>query len=78
MRSPTRAGGSGCRCTWPTRCRTYSIAPSSREAEPRADAGRLSARHEQSEERVHELLELVETPVSLETPVGDGESLDGD
>jgi RNA polymerase primary sigma factor len=31
-----------------------------------------------SEERVHELLELVENPVSLETPVGDGESLYGD
>ena len=28
--------------------------------------------------RVRELLELVETPVSLETPVGDGESLYGD
>jgi RNA polymerase primary sigma factor len=33
---------------------------------------------QQSEERVRELLELVETPVSLETPVGDGESLYGD
>ena len=31
-----------------------------------------------SEERVRELLELVENPVSLETPVGDGESLYGD
>src|SRR5436190_23022102 len=31
-----------------------------------------------SEERVLELLELVENPVSLETPVGDGESLYGD
>jgi RNA polymerase primary sigma factor len=31
-----------------------------------------------TEERVHELLELVENPVSLETPVGDGESLYGD
>src|ERR687884_570142 len=29
-------------------------------------------------ERVQELLELVEDPVSLETPVGDGESLYGD
>ncbi len=28
--------------------------------------------------RVHELLDLVEDPVSLETPVGDGESLYGD
>ena len=27
---------------------------------------------------MHELLELIETPVSLETPVGDGESLYGD
>jgi RNA polymerase primary sigma factor len=33
---------------------------------------------QQTEERVRELLELVETPVSLETPVGDGESLYGD
>jgi len=33
---------------------------------------------QQSEERVLELLELVEIPVSLETPVGDGESLYGD
>jgi RNA polymerase primary sigma factor len=31
-----------------------------------------------TEERVRELLELVEIPVSLETPVGDGESLYGD
>jgi RNA polymerase primary sigma factor len=31
-----------------------------------------------SEDRVHELLDLVEDPVSLETPVGDGESLYGD
>ena len=31
-----------------------------------------------TEERVRELLELVENPVSLETPVGDGESLYGD
>jgi RNA polymerase primary sigma factor len=30
------------------------------------------------EKRVQELLELVEDPVSLETPVGDGESLYGD
>jgi RNA polymerase primary sigma factor len=33
---------------------------------------------QQSEERVLELLELVENPVSLETPVGDGESMYGD
>ncbi|HET7572237.1 MAG TPA: sigma-70 family RNA polymerase sigma factor [Gaiellaceae bacterium] len=32
----------------------------------------------QTEERVRELLELVDDPVSLETPVGDGESLYGD
>ena len=38
----------------------------------------LAAEAQQSEERVHELLELIETPVSLETPVGDGESLFGD
>ncbi|HSC92357.1 MAG TPA: sigma-70 family RNA polymerase sigma factor [Gaiellaceae bacterium] len=31
-----------------------------------------------TEKRVQELLELVEDPVSLETPVGDGESLYGD
>jgi RNA polymerase primary sigma factor len=31
-----------------------------------------------TEERVQQLLELVEDPVSLETPVGDGESLYGD
>jgi RNA polymerase primary sigma factor len=31
-----------------------------------------------TEDRVEELLELVENPVSLETPVGDGESLYGD
>src|ERR1044071_4042756 len=30
------------------------------------------------EKRMHELLDLVEDPVSLETPVGDGESLYGD
>jgi RNA polymerase primary sigma factor len=38
----------------------------------------LAAEATQSEERVQELLELIETPVSLETPVGDGESLYGD
>jgi RNA polymerase primary sigma factor len=38
----------------------------------------LAAEAKQSEERVHELLELIETPVSLDTPVGDGESLYGD
>jgi RNA polymerase primary sigma factor len=38
----------------------------------------LARETQQSEERVLELLELVETPVSLETPVGDGESLYGD
>src|SRR5438874_6683357 len=31
-----------------------------------------------SEKRVQELLDLVEDPISLETPVGDGESLYGD
>ena len=31
-----------------------------------------------SEERVRELFELIEDPVSLETPVGDGESMVGD
>jgi RNA polymerase primary sigma factor len=38
----------------------------------------LARETQQGEERVRELLELVETPVSLETPVGDGESLYGD
>ena len=32
----------------------------------------------QEEDRVRDLLELVDDPVSLETPVGDGESLYGD
>jgi RNA polymerase primary sigma factor len=38
----------------------------------------LARETQQSEERVRELLELMETPVSLETPVGDGESMYGD
>jgi RNA polymerase primary sigma factor len=38
----------------------------------------LAADAQQSEERVRDLLELIETPVSLDTPVGDGESLFGD
>jgi RNA polymerase primary sigma factor len=38
----------------------------------------LAHETQQTEERVRELLELVETPVSLETPVGDGESMYGD
>ena len=38
----------------------------------------LARETQQTEERVRELLELMETPVSLETPVGDGESLYGD
>jgi len=38
----------------------------------------LAREAKQSHERVLELLELVEKPVSLETPVGDGESLYGD
>ena len=38
----------------------------------------LARETQQSEERVRELLELIENPVSLETPVGDGESLYGD
>ena len=38
----------------------------------------LARETQQSDERVRELLELLETPVSLETPVGDGESLYGD
>jgi RNA polymerase primary sigma factor len=38
----------------------------------------LARETQQSEERVRELLELMENPVSLETPVGDGESIYGD
>jgi RNA polymerase primary sigma factor len=38
----------------------------------------LARETQQTEERIRELLELIETPVSLETPVGDGESLYGD
>jgi RNA polymerase primary sigma factor len=38
----------------------------------------LAHETQQTEDRVRELLELMESPVSLETPVGDGESLYGD
>jgi RNA polymerase primary sigma factor len=38
----------------------------------------LAKETQQDEKRVRELLELVDDPVSLETPVGDGESLYGD
>jgi RNA polymerase primary sigma factor len=38
----------------------------------------LARETQQTEERVRELLELMESPVSLETPVGDGESMYGD
>ena len=38
----------------------------------------LARETQQDEERVRDLLELVETPISLDTPVGDGESLYGD
>ena len=38
----------------------------------------LAAETQVPEQRVEELLRLIETPVSLETPVGDGESLFGD
>jgi RNA polymerase primary sigma factor len=38
----------------------------------------LATEAKQSEKRVEELLALMEIPVSLETPVGDGESLYGD
>ncbi len=38
----------------------------------------LARETQQDEARVRVLLELVETPISLETPVGDGESLYGD
>jgi RNA polymerase primary sigma factor len=38
----------------------------------------LAAESQLSEEKVRDLLELVEDPVSLDTPVGDGDSLYGD
>ncbi len=38
----------------------------------------LAKETEQTEERVRDLMSLVDDPVSLETPVGDGESLYGD
>jgi len=38
----------------------------------------LAKESQQEERRVRELLELIDDPVSLETPVGDGESLYGD
>jgi RNA polymerase primary sigma factor len=38
----------------------------------------LAKETQQTEERIRDLLELVDDPVSLETPVGDGESLYGD
>jgi RNA polymerase primary sigma factor len=38
----------------------------------------IAAKAELTPERIHELLELVEDPVSLETPVGDGDSVYGD
>jgi RNA polymerase primary sigma factor len=38
----------------------------------------LAKETQQEEKRVRELLELIDDPVSLETPVGDGESLYGD
>jgi len=44
--------------------------------DPRLDE--IAAESGLTPERVRELLELVEDPVSLETPVGDGESLYGD
>ena len=44
--------------------------------DPRLDE--IAAESGLKPERVRELLELVEDPVSLETPVGDGESLYGD
>jgi RNA polymerase primary sigma factor len=40
--------------------------------------GELAEESGLEEKRVRELLDLVEAPVSLETPVGDGESLYGD
>ena len=49
------------------------------EAEPRPDVrGDRAASPAITPERVGELLELISDPVSLETPVGDGESMYGD
>ena len=60
--------------------RVHARAPRARaEAEPRPDRSTEIANESGfTPERVQELLELVEDPVSLETPVGDGESLYGD
>ena len=50
--------------------------PARPEAEPRpVDRARSPRRPASPGERVRELLELVEDPISLETPVGDGESV---
>jgi len=38
----------------------------------------LARETQQDEERVRQLLELIETPISLETPMGDGQSLYGE
>ena len=60
--------------------RVHARAPRARaEAEPRADDRRSSRRRAGFPRSASsELLDLVEDPVSLETPVGDGESLYGD
>ena len=52
--------------------------PARAEAQPRADARRARRRDAAAGGARRELLELIEKPVSLETPVGDGESLYGD
>ena len=75
-RSPTRAGRSACPSTSPSRCAGLSARAATRaEAEPRADAGGDREGIRFPVERIRELFELVEDPVTLETPVGDGESM---
>ena len=48
------------------------------EAEPRPEIAEIAKESGFTPERVQELLDLIEDPVSLETPVGDGESVYGD
>ena len=72
-RSPTRAGRSGCPCTW-SRSSTGSCAPSGSSA-PITAASRRSAEIarelEMSIEEVDQIRRTSQTPVSLEKPVGD-------
>ena len=80
MRSPTRAARSACRCTSPSRCgsvqRARRTLAQKLNRDPTFEEIGLESGH--TAERVVELLELISDPVSLETPVGDGESMYGD